>query len=128
MSSARSYTKCIIASVFTIIAHWMSVTAFIDQSDLRKVEVFYQQNAHTFLCFCQGALYTANIYLCLFHFYCTFAGLAKIVQILIEKGAKLDAVNKDGFSVLDNASSATTGNLTIIPTKKSMNGNSFSIS
>lgn len=43
------------------------------------------------------------------------------MEILIEKGANVNAVNKDGVSVLDNASSDTTGNSKTIPTTKSMN-------
>lgn len=35
----------------------------------------------------------------------------KIVELLIEKGANVNAVNRDGLSVLDVASNATTGDL-----------------
>lgn len=39
-----------------------------------------------------------------------FTGFEKIVQMLVERGADVNAVNKDGISVLDAASNATTGN------------------
>lgn len=38
-----------------------------------------------------------------------FIGFVKIVQMLVEKGAEVNVVSRDGFSVLDAASKATKG-------------------
>lgn len=44
----------------------------------------------------------------------SFIGFEKIVQMLVEKGANVNAVNEDGLSVLDAASNAMEGNLETI--------------
>lgn len=44
----------------------------------------------------------------------SFKGFLKIVQMLVEKGAKLDIVNKGGSTVLDAAFHATKGNLNTV--------------
>lgn len=48
--------------------------------------------------------------------YIVFVGFKNIVQMLVENGANVNAVNKNGVSVLDFASHATKGNLKITST------------
>lgn len=50
-----------------------------------------------------------NVIFLAFLFIHAFVGFVKIVQMLVEKGAEVNVVSRDGFSVLDAASKATKG-------------------